>query len=292
MDFSLIQLGAAAGGAYALIAVAANLTFRSVRAVNFAHGPMMLSTALLASSLAQTGPLARWPAFLAAPLAALISLAVHICVLALAETFIARPAQRARGVLGWVFATVGIGIVLQGAAGLIWGLGVSPQPSVILLPLARGMVGWGLSAIAILALLLALLLLCSTGWGRALRAVSTNPELAAAQGLPLPRLALQASIASAALAGLGGLLLAQISGPIDPDFGLQAMMLGFIAALLGGLGNLAGAIIAGVLVGLTNVLIGDALAPSAAHVLLLTVLVPVLIYRPRWLPGRIGINGP
>jgi branched-chain amino acid transport system permease protein len=302
MDILLAQLvtGAATGSACALIAVAANLTYRAVRTVNFTQGPMMLVAALLTTNLVRVDPLIRLPGFLAGPLAALISLAVLVCVLVLTEAFIARPALRARGMLGWVFATAGIGIVLQGAAGLIWGSGGLALPDVILtaqsyFPLFGTQVHLRMVAIptiAVAALFIIVVLLRVTPWSQASRAVSMNPDLAAVQGLPLPRIALLTSVASAALAGVGGLLLAQISGPIGLGFGLRAMMLGFIAAVLGGLSSTRGAIAGGLLVGLADTLIGGALAPSAAHAILLALLVLVLARRPQGLLGQPEIIRP
>lgn len=285
--------GATMGCVYALIAVASSLTYRIVGTVNFTQGPMLLVAALLTASLARIVP----PNWLAAQIAALVSLALVVGVLVLTEALIARRALRVGGMLGWLFATLGIGIVLQGAAVLIWGSAAVPFPDVIFtarsyLPLFGAQIPLrkvAIPAIAIAAIVLTETLLRTTLWGRAMRAASINADLAAMQGISLSRVALLAGLVSALLAGLAGLLMAQIAGPIGPAFGLRLMMLGFIAALLGGLGSTRGAIIGGLLVGLADGVIGGLLAPSAGHAILLAVLILLLTHRPRGLLGRPGI---
>ncbi len=300
MDNVLAQVvtGAITGSLYAMVAVAANLTFRAVRMVNFAQGPMMLVAALLSATLVRAGPLTGLPGPLAAILAMLVSLAVLVAVLVLTEALIARPALRAGGMLGWVFATFGIGIVLQGIASLVWGSGGLAFPDMIFtaqssLPIFGLQIQ--LRAVALPALAIAVLIVTEvlrrwTLWGQALRAVSMSADLAALQGLPLPRIALLASVASATLAGLAGILMAQISGTIGPAFGLRMMMLGFVATLIGGLGTTTGAIIGGLVVGLADAVIGTvSQAPSAGHAALLALLILILVRRPQGLFGRVEI---
>ena len=257
--FAQVGAGAALGSLYALIAVAANLSYRALGNVNFAQGPAMLAAAAL------TIFLARWFA-LPGPLAALASLALLVGILVLTEAVIARPAQREAGRPGWVFATLGIGIGLQGAAALILGSGPMTVPDALF------------------------------GLNLAFRpaAIATIAAAAiAATGIPTrivwPGAALRASVASAVLAMLAGLLMAQLGTPIQPGFGLNSlgmgsMGMGFLAALLGGLGSTRGGIAGGVLVGMGETLIGPT-ASASAHAILLGLAMLILIFRPQGLFG-------
>ncbi len=266
MDHLLSQVGAGAtlGSLYALIAVAANLSYRAAGIVNFAQGPAMLAAAAL------TIVLVRWFA-LPGPLAALASLALLVGVLVLTEAVIARPAQREAGRLGWVLATLGIGIGLQGAAALI----LEPGPITVPDALFGLHLEWRPPAIAAIAV-----------------------AAIAATGIPTrivwPGAALRANVTSAVLAMLAGLLMAQLGTPIQPGFGLNSlgmgslgmgfMGMGFLAALLGGLGSTRGGIAGGLLVGMGETLAG-ATASASAHAILLGLAILILIFRPQGLFG-------
>jgi branched-chain amino acid transport system permease protein len=290
-----ISGGLVAGSFYALIAISAHLTFRNRRYFNFAHGPMILFAVFLTAELARTLTIAGLPAGLSNLLAASIGLVVSASIAVLGENLIARPAMRLRGIPAWVLATFGVGIVLQGMAGLLWGFDPVLFPDVIFRPDAAWLLAGRpvpLRAVAIpgiaLGTIILTLFLRQTIWGQAYRATSMNADLAVLQGIPVRRLAIYMSVASAGLAGLAGLLAAQVTVSIGPAFGLRMMFLGFTAALLGGPGSASGAIVGGLLVGMADTLITSSDFPSAGHACLLAVLVLLLTWRPRGLLGRPG----
>ena len=93
-------------------------------------------------------------------------------------------------------------------------------------------------------------------------------------------------IASGLLAGIAGILVAQIGGTVDPAFGFDLMIFGFVAAVLGGIGSSVGALTGGVLVGLIEKLVGGYISTSAGHGIVFCLLILMLVARPQGLFGE------
>jgi hypothetical protein len=125
-----------------------------------------------------------------------------------------------------------------------------------------------------------------TVWGQAVHAVSLDPELALVQGIPVRLLVLGSFMLSSALAGVAGVLIAQIGGTVDPAFGFDLVLLGFVAAVLGGMGSSMGALAGGLLVGILSKLVGGYVSTAAEHGIAFALLMLALALRPQGLFGR------
>ena len=284
--FSLLLAGISVGAVYALIALGLNLTFWTTKTMNFGQGSLMMLCAMLTVFLSSQG--------LAMALAVFGSLLVVAAFGVFIERWTVRPAlQASGGSMGWVVSTLGFGIFLQGVAAKYFGSQAVAFPDVVFT--AQDFVTVfgqyvSLQYLVVLAVAVALILALElfvrkTVWGQAVHAVSLDPELALVQGIPVRRLVLGSFMLSSALAGVAGVLIAQIGGTVDPAFGFDLVLLGFVAAVLGGMGSSMGALAGGLLVGIISKLVGGYVSTAAEHGIAFALLMMALALRPQ---GRFG----
>lgn len=283
---SLILGGISVGSVYALIALGLNLTFLTTRTLNFGQGSLMMLAAVAAVLFASQG------LGLYAGLCAGIVL-VGI-VGGLTEAIAIRPIAKFGGSMGWVVTTLGVGIFLQGFVAKYFGSQAMAFPSFLFS--ARDYVSLGgvrLSAqyLVIFAIALVLVLafeffLKRTAWGRALQAVAMDPDLAAALGIPVRKVVTLSYIGSGLLAGIAGVLVAQITGTVDAAFGFNLLIFGFVAAVLGGIGNTWGALAGGLFLGVMEKLVGGYISTAAEQAIAFALLMLALAIRPEGLLGE------
>ena len=284
--FSLVLAGVSVGAVYALVALGLNLTFWTTRALNFGQGSLMMLCAMLTVYLAAQG--------LALLLAVLGALAIIAGLGMFIERYTVRPALNGTGSMGWVVSTLGFGIFLQGVAAKWFGSQAVAFPDILFS--AQDYVSVfgqyvSLQYLLVLAVAVALILLLElfvrkTVWGQAVHAVSLDPELATVQGMPVRSIILGSFVASSLLAGIAGLLIAQIGGTVDPAFGFDLVLLGFVAAVFGGMGSSVGALVGGLVVGLISKLVGGYVSTAAEHAIAFALLMAMLALRPQGLFGR------
>ena len=284
--FSLVLAGISVGAVYALVALGLNLTFWTTRALNFGQGSLMMLCAMLTVYLAAQG--------LALLLAVLGALAIIAALGMFIERYTVRPALKSAGSMGWVVSTLGFGIFLQGVAAKWFGSQGVAFPDILFS--AQDYVSVfcqyvSLQYLLVLAVAVALILLLElfvrkTVWGQAVHAVSLDPELATVQGMPVRWIILGSFVASSLLAGVAGILIAQIGGTVDPAFGFDLVLLGFVAAVFGGMGSSIGALVGGLVVGLISKLVGGYVSTAAEHAIAFALLMAMLALRPQGLFGR------
>lgn len=288
MDFAiqLVFAGISVGSVYALIALGLNLTFWTTRTLNFGQGSLMMLCGIAALVVADFG--------LGIHVGLLAGLALVGLIMVFTEAVAIRPIARLAGSMGWVVTTLGIGIFLQGFVAKFFGSQAVAFPSVIFS--ARDFVeifGERLSLQYLVILLISIalvvgleLLLKRTPWGRALRAVATDQDLAAVMGIPVRRVVTLSFVASGVLAGVAGILTAQITGTIDAAFGFNLLILGFVAAVLGGIGSTWGALAGGLLLGVMEKLVGGYISTAAEQAIAFGLLMLILAVRPEGLFGE------
>ena len=292
MDFllSLLIAGACVGSVYALVAVGLNFTFWTTKTLNFGQGAVMMVCAITTAVLASRG-CGLW-------VAALAGIALVALIGVLVERLAVRPALKAAGSLGWVISTLGFGILLQGLAAKFFGSQALAFPELLFRASDIVTVGGqpiSLQYAAIFGISVATiggleLLMRRTVFGSAVRAVAQDAELAAVQGLPVNLIVSGSFIASSVLAGVAGILVAQIGGTIDPAFGFELVLLGFVAAVIGGMGSSVGALVGGIGVGILSKLVGGYVSSAAEHGIAFAVLVAMLALRPQGLFGRAEVS--
>lgn len=281
----LVTAGISLGAVYALVAHGYNITFWAVRVVNFGHGSFLMMAVMVALAVVNAG-LPLWLAIAA-------GLAVSAAMGFLLELIAVRPLLRARTGMGWVVSTLGAGIVLQAIATEVWGTQTKAFPAVVFESTDYlRLFGVQLSAQLLLAFAAALMVMVVfelfirfTLLGRAMMATAADPDCARTMGINTRRMVSLAFVLSGLLAGLAGILVAPFTG-IDPAFGLELMIKGFVAAVVGGMGSSAGALVGGIFVGLLELLVGGYISSGARNGVVFFALIVVLAVRPQGLLGR------
>jgi branched-chain amino acid transport system permease protein len=277
--------GVTIGVVYALIAIGLTLVFGILDVINFAHGELYMLGAFLTYGLTIGLGLDY---FLALGITLLGVAAAGL----LAERLTVRPLQ-GRHMFTVVLSTLGLSIFLQNAALLWWGpdpreieLGWGGRPlvvgGIVITHLRLVMLGLGAVLIAGLTWFIR-----RTRWGMAMRAVARNRDAAALMGVPVDRVYAITFAVGAAIAGVaGGLLGAMFT--IEPTMGEWAVVKAFCVVIMGGMGNVPGAVLGGVMLGVAESL-GAGFLPGGTSYkdgIGYAILILVLLYRPQGLFGR------
>ncbi len=309
MDGFIQQLlnGLMTGSLYALVALGYTMVYGILRIINFAHGDVLMVGALVGLSVIRLVQ-ATWPALppvLVLLLATLVAM-VFCAVLAVVIERVAYRRLRHAPRLAPLISGIGVSLLLQTLAMLVWTR--NPQMFPQLLPLEPIEVLAGASAhpaitnatalttIAIaLAVMASLLVLVErTRFGRAMRAVAENPQVASLMGINPNRIIVITFAIGGALAALAGVMMASNYGSAHFYMGFLPGIKAFTAAVLGGIGNLKGAMLGGLLLGLIEAL-GTGYLGAATNgvfgsnyqdVFAFIVLIAVLVFRPSGLLGE------
>ncbi len=283
---SLILSGISVGAVYALIALGLNLTYLTTRTLNFGQGSLMMLAAVAAVLFAGSGM-----GLHAGLLAGIVLVGL---VAGLTEAIAIRPIVRVGGSMGWVVTTLGVGIFLQGFVAKFFGSQALAFPSFLFSARDNlNLLGVRLSAQYVVILAIALILVFAfefflkrTTWGRALQAVAMDPDLAGVMGIPVRKVVTLSFIGSGVLAGIAGVLVAQITGTVDAAFGFNLLIFGFVAAVLGGIGNTWGALLGGLFLGVIEKLVGGYISTAAEQGIAFALLMLALALRPEGLLGE------
>jgi branched-chain amino acid transport system permease protein len=280
--------GLASGGIYASLALAIVLVYRSTRVINFAQGEMAMFTTFIAWTLLHHG-FSYWPAFV---LTLLIAFAGGVAI----EEALIRPVRN-RPPLTTIIVTLGLFVALNGAANWEWGGDVKDFPSPFSTrPVHLGGVAFSIHDLGIIGVSLGLVALLwlffrFTKLGLALRAAAVNPDESRLVGVRVPwMLALGWGIA-AMLGAVSGLMVAPIVF-LEPNMMQGVLLYAFAAAVLGGLDSPLGAVVGGLLLGVTLNLLGTYVNFIGSELQLavgLAIILGVLLIRPAGLFGREAI---
>lgn len=270
----------------ALAAVGASLVFGTTGLSNFAHGEMVTFGAVMAYVFANV---LQWPLWGALAAAVLMSALFGFTL----DAGLWRPLRRKGiGIVQVMIVSIGLSLLIRYVflyfiGGSTYQLPGSGEERITLFGSVAlsvtDMVSMAVSAVVLLAVAWWLL---RTRTGKATRAISDNPSLAAASGIDVDRVIRIVWILAAALAGLAGILWAYFRPGIKWDMGTQILLLVFGAIVLGGLGTAFGALIGAIIVGLL-VEVSTLWIPSdIKYVGALVVLIAVLLVKPQGLLGR------
>lgn len=270
--------GLTLGFVYAAFALALVLIWRSTRIVNFAQAPMAMITVYVALVLIDAG-YSYWVGFFASLLAGFLLGAV-------VERIAIRPVEGGSHINA-VILTLGLFIVIHSLAAIIFGSSYRSFPAPFGLrgfqvgDVTIALTGFGVFTIVSVLVVMALLVLLfrHTELGLKMRASAYNPEVARLLGVKVGRM-LTLGWALAALVGsLSGLLIAG-GGLVHPSYMDSVVVYGFVAAVLGGLDSPAGAVVGGLLLGLSLSFVSGYLGSELVALASLLILVVVLLVRP------------
>ena len=254
--------------------------------MNFGQGSLLMVGAVAATTLITL----RLPPALAVAVSMVLTAVLMIVI----ERIAIRPLIKSGESMGWVVSTLGFGLFLQGFVAKFFGSQAIVFPSLMFNSQDFvKILGIQVSAqyLAVLALSVTLmvameLFLRKSRWGRAVRAVSHDAEVAALAGIPVRRIVVLSFAASGLLAGLAGIMVSQITGTVEPQFGFNLIILGFVAAVFGGMGSIVGALIGGIALGVAEKLAGGFISTAFGDAMAFAILMVILAIRPQGLFGQ------
>jgi branched-chain amino acid transport system permease protein len=304
MDIFIQQLinGLTLGAVYAVVALGYTMVYGIIQLINFAHGEVVMVGAMVAYSV--IGALA--PAGMAPPVLVLVATgcAVPVCMLIgyAMERVAYRPLRNAPR-LAPLITAIGISIILQHVAMLIWSRNPLAFPQVVKVE-SYAIAGATITnvQVAIIAISLAMMaglaaLVYRTRLGTAMRATAQNPQVAGLMGIDANRIVALTFVIGAALAAVAGVMVATYYGIAHYTMGSQLGLKAFCAAVLGGIGNVPGAMLGGIILGVVEALgagyigdlTGNVFGSNYQDVFAFIVLIAVLVLRPSGLLGeRVG----
>ena len=301
MDILLQQIinGLVLGSVYALLALGYTMVYGIINLINFAHGEVLMVGALVSWTVVtvlQDCGLPGWALLLISLAAAVV---VCMAVNVLIEKLAYRPLRNAPR-LAPLITAMGMSLLLQTLAMMIWRPDYKPYPTLLPdEPIDVAGASINVTQILILAsTLIALaslmLLIHGTKLGRAMRATAENPRVAQLMGIQPDRVISATFAIGAALAALAGVMWAANYGTVQHTMGFLPGLKAFTAAVFGGIGNLGGAMVGGILLGLIEALgagyigelTGGVLGSHYQDIFAFLVLIVVLTLRPRGLLGE------
>jgi branched-chain amino acid transport system permease protein len=301
MDIFVQQLinGLVLGSIYALVALGYTMVYGILGLINFAHGDIVMIGALVTLAVAQALAATGMPP----PLVLVLSLAAAtiVCVAlgVTIERVAYRPLRRAPR-LAPLITAIGVSILLQYSAALIWGKQYISMP-VLIAPNHIEIAGADLTDLQAYIFLLACVVMAALLWfikgtriGQAMRATEQNPEVAGLMGINIDTVITYTFFLGSAIGALAGVMIVLYYGLGHYFMGFMLGLKAFTAAVLGGIGNVAGAMLGGLLLGVIESLasgyIGDltggVLGSNYRDVFAFLVLIGVLVLRPAGLMGQ------
>jgi branched-chain amino acid transport system permease protein len=288
--------GISLGSIYALIALGYTMVYGILQLINFAHSDVYMVGAFAAYFCAKFLGLENSPSF-GTLVILLISSMVTCSVLGLLiERFAYRPLRKAPK-LNILITAIGVSLFLQFAGQLIFGADPKVFPNVIQDAILADFDGLLLRsndisvlAVTVVAMISLHLLIFHSKLGKAMRAVSQNRTVASLMGVNPDRIIAFTFIVGSSLAGIGSVLVGMKYPKIDPLMGMMIGMKAFVAAVLGGIGNIGGAVLGGILMGLSEEMVVGYLSSTYRDALAFGILIVILIFKPAGLLGRGGIE--
>lgn len=281
------------GGTYALLALGYTLIFGILRLLHIAHGEVFMVGALIGLNLVLLAGVNIYVALLGGLVGAAI-------VGVLVERVAIRPLRREGQplpLLAPLISTLGVGLILQDVAVKYYGGRQVRFPETIEVVTYRlGPVV--VTSVQVVIILTALLLMLALNlflrgniMGKAMRAVAENARTASLLGIDINRVILVTFAIASGLAGAAGVLVGLAYGAISPFMGVEIGLKGFAIIVIGGLGSIVGAMVAGLAIGLVEVLSVGYLASSYRDAFTFGFMVLVLLLRPQGLLGVQGRDG-
>jgi branched-chain amino acid transport system permease protein len=285
--------GIAWGSIYALIALGYTMVYGILRLINFAHGDVYMVGAFAAYFLALwTGA----GGANASPVAALLVLvgAMVICAALgmMIEFFAYRPVRRSSRLTALITA-IGVSLFLENVGLRVFGADPKFFPQLIAPRRIELMEGVFVTNHQITVVVVSILLMVAltlfvqrTRTGKAMRAVSFHRDAASLMGIPVNRIITITFAVGSALAAAAGVLVGLTNPKIEPLMGIMPGIKAFVAAVLGGIGSIPGAVIGGLLMGVSEYLVVGYVSSTYRDAIAFVILILVLLIKPAGLLGR------
>jgi branched-chain amino acid transport system permease protein len=285
--------GIAAGSIYALIALGYTMVYGILKLINFAHGDIFMIGSFVGFYVG--GALTKASGGNASPVNAAIVmiLSMLICGLLgyLNERIAYRPLRNAPRIASLITA-IGVSFLLEYGGQFVFG----PDPKFFPTLIEKHVINFGgvvttnyqLIVLGVAVIFMAMLqyIVYGTKFGRAMRAVSFNFETASLMGIPTDRIISTTFVIGSMLAAVAGILYGLSYPKIDPLMGIMPGLKAFVAAVLGGIGNIPGAMLGGVIIGLAEVMAVGYGSSTYRDAIAFIILVLILLLKPAGILGK------
>jgi branched-chain amino acid transport system permease protein len=284
--------GLTSGSVYALIALGYTMVYGILRLINFAHGDVYMLGAFVGYYVARATHAGTDPN----PGKALFVLLTSMLVCGLVGIIIERGAYkpvRRSPRLSALITAIGVSLFLENGGRVVFGADPKFFPQIIT---SRNIaLGGGVTisnqqlliiVVSVALMFLLRVIVVHTRVGKAMQAVSFNPTAAALMGISVDRIITFTFMLGSMLAAAAGVLVALKDPKIEPYMGLLPGLKAFVAAVLGGIGNIPGAVIGGLVMGIAEVMVVGYVSPSYRDAIAFVLLIVILLVRPSGILGR------
>ena len=284
MFYQQLINGLMLGASYSLVAIGYTLIFGVLRLLHFAHGEVFMMGAFIGVQIVLSFAGANiYVAILGAMLstALLGAIIVYVAIRPVSKDYPLAP----------LISTIGVTIVLQNVAINIFGGEQVAFPETIetvlyhIGPVTISSVQIFILVVAVVSMAALWLFIERTRMGRAIRATSESHDTAALLGVNVNQVVLLTFVLASALAGVAGVLEGVKNSAVTPFMGLEFAVKALVVMLLGGLGNMPGAMVAGLMLGMIEILAAAYLGTSMRDFFTFVILILILLYRPTGLFG-------
>jgi branched-chain amino acid transport system permease protein len=308
--------GVSLGAIYSLIALGYTMVYGVLKLINFAHGDVYMVGAFMgyyianglgargAQMLGQSadGLIARGllgsgaiePSLVTALVVMLLAMAICAALGVIIERFAYRPVRKYSRLTALITA-IGVSLLLENGGQVVFGADPKFFPELFKKRNIELLGGASINSADIIVLIIALVLMIGlqlvvyrTKTGRAMRAVSFNLQSAKLMGINTDRIIMFTFALGSALAAAAGVLVAIRIPRIDPLMGILVGLKAFVAAVLGGIGNIPGAMLGGLLIGITETMVVGYLSPTYKDAVAFAILILILLFRPSGLLGSVS----
>ncbi len=308
--------GISLGAIYSLIALGYTMVYGVLKLINFAHGDVYMvgafmgyyiangigvrgaqaiglgANSLLAKGLLGSGTLE--PSLFTALIVMLLAMAICAVIGVVIERLAYRPVRKYSRLTALITA-IGVSLLLENGGQVVFGADPKFFPELFKKRNIELFGGASINSADIIVLVIALALMVAlqfivyrTKTGRAMRAVSFNLQSAKLMGINTDRIISFTFALGSALAAAAGVLVAIRIPRIDPLMGILVGLKAFVAAVLGGIGNIPGAMLGGLLIGITETMVVGYLSPTYKDAVAFTILILILLFRPSGLLGAVA----
>lgn len=292
MDIFLQQVinGLSLGAIYALIALGYTMVYGVLRLINFAHGDVYMLGAFAGYFLANAMNLDADPSILGAIVVTMGSMAICACIGIIIERFAYRPVRQHSRLTSLITA-IGVSLLLEYGGQVVFTANPRFFPQMIrsetysLGPVQITNQSLLIIVVSIILMFGLEFIVHKTKIGKAMRAVSHNLSVAKLMGINTDFVIAFTFALGSALAAAAGVMVALAIPKIDPLMGLMTGLKAFVAAVLGGIGSIPGAMLGGMIIGLMETWIGSTSYSTYRDAVAFGVLILILIVRPSGIMG-------
>jgi branched-chain amino acid transport system permease protein len=282
------------GSIYALIALGYTMVYGVLRLINFAHGDIYMLGAMIGYYSAAWLHAGQFPSLWKASLVLLISMAGCGLLGLVIERCCYRPLRNSPRLMALITA-IGVSLFLQNAGQLFFGADPKFFPQLIEV---KEVFRWNdivINNIQLLILGVSFALMFILRWivmntkmGKAMRAVSFSHQTAGLMGIHVDRVISFTFVLGSVLAAAAGILVGLSNPKVEPLMGIMPGLKAFVAAVIGGIGNIAGAMLGGMLMGISETLVSGYISSTYRDAFAFVILIVILLYKPAGLLGKAG----